>query len=176
MLDPRKVVPLDGGVHDDQPQLRNLIQQSTVTHPSSPRNRCCLSCLKNVLCIFGLPFSVAPFPLAYMCPWLVILPLWQAGGWECTGRTEAWKTSWFNDIFWRVMGLFKNLNTTTSLGKICPSSSFSLFLGQVISLACWKSILAGSMSIFPVLVDFKCSRRLCNLITWSHRSDAIDNC
>ena len=26
-------------------------------------------------CIFGLPFSVAPFPLAYMCPWLVILPL-----------------------------------------------------------------------------------------------------
>jgi hypothetical protein len=38
---------------------------------------------KNVLCIFGLPFSVAPFPLAYMCPWLVILPLWSAAcGWE----------------------------------------------------------------------------------------------
>jgi hypothetical protein len=29
----------------------------------------------KIECIFGLPFSVAPFPLAYMCPWLVILPL-----------------------------------------------------------------------------------------------------
>ncbi len=46
----------------------------------------------KIECIFGLPLSVAPFPLAYMCPWLVILPLWSAAcGWECTGRTGTCK-------------------------------------------------------------------------------------
>ena len=40
--------------------------------------------------------------------------------------------------------------------------SCSLFLGQVISLVCWKSIMAGS--ILSVLVDFQCSTRLRNLI------------
>jgi hypothetical protein len=52
---------------------------------------------------------------------------------------------------------------TISLEKTLPiHHSCSLFLGQVISLACWKSIMAGS--IFPVLVDFQCSIRLLNLI------------
>jgi hypothetical protein len=84
---------------------------------------------KSVVCIFGLPFSVAPFPLANMFPWLVILPLWSAGGWESTGRTGTWRSSWSNDIFWRVMGLFRNPNMIISLGKICPSSLFLPFLG-----------------------------------------------
>ena len=44
-----------------------------------------------------------------------------------------------------------------ALHHSCP-----LFLGQVISLVCWKSIMAGS--ILSVLVDFQCSIRLRNLI------------
>jgi hypothetical protein len=52
---------------------------------------------------------------------------------------------------------------TISLEKTLPiHHSCPLFLGQVISLACWKSIMAGS--IFPVLIDFQCSTRLRNLI------------
>jgi hypothetical protein len=52
---------------------------------------------------------------------------------------------------------------TISLEKTLPiHHSCSLLLGQVISLVCWKSIMAGS--ILPVLVDFQCSIRLCNLI------------
>ena len=38
------------------------------------------------------------------------------------------QASWFKDIFWRVMGLSRNLNMTISLWKFCPnhhSSSFS---------------------------------------------------
>ena len=52
---------------------------------------------------------------------------------------------------------------TISLEKTLPiHHSCPLFLGQVISLACWKSIRAGS--ILSVLVDFQCSTRLRNLI------------
>ena len=46
--------------------------------------------------------------------------------------------------------------------KFTLHHSSSLFLGQVISLAYWKSIMAGS--ILPVLIDFRCSTRLRNLI------------
>ena len=61
------------------------------------------------------------------------------------------------------MGLSRNLRydylsrKNFALRHSCP-----LFLGQVISLVCWKSIMAGS--ILPVLVDFQCSTRLRNLI------------
>ena len=61
------------------------------------------------------------------------------------------------------MGLSRNLRydylsrKNFALHHSCP-----LFLGQVISLVCWKSIMAGS--ILPVLVDFQCSTRLRNLI------------
>jgi hypothetical protein len=44
-----------------------------------------------------------------------------------------------------------------ALHHSCP-----LFLGQVISLVFWKSIMAGS--ILSVIVDFQCSIRLRNLI------------
>jgi hypothetical protein len=52
---------------------------------------------------------------------------------------------------------------TISLEKTLPiHHSCPLLLGQVISLVCWKSIMAGS--ILSVLVDFQCSTRLRNLI------------
>ena len=89
----------------------------------------------------------------------VISSLWLLEYWS-NGDLQA---SWFNDIFWRVMGLSRNLRydylsrKNFALHHSCP-----LFLGQVISLVCWKSIMAGS--ILPVLVDFQCSTRLRNLI------------
>ncbi len=85
--------------------------------------------------------------------------LWLLEYWS-NGDLQA---TWFNDIFWRVMGLSRKLRydylsrKNFALRHSCP-----LFLGQVISLACWKSIMAGS--IFPVLIDFQCSTRLRNLI------------
>ena len=61
------------------------------------------------------------------------------------------------------MGLSRNLRYDyLSRKNLALHHSSSLFLGQVISLVCWKSIMAGS--IFPVLVDFQCSIRLRNLI------------
>jgi hypothetical protein len=52
---------------------------------------------------------------------------------------------------------------TISLEKTLPiHHSCPLLLGQVISLVCWKSIMAGS--ILSVLVGFQCSTRLRNLI------------
>ena len=75
--------------------------------------------------------------------------LWLLEYWS-NGDLQA---SWSNDIFWRVMGLSRKLRydylsrKNFALRHSCP-----LFLGQVISLVCWKSIMAGS--ILPVLVDF----------------------
>jgi hypothetical protein len=75
--------------------------------------------------------------------------LWLGEHWS-NGDLQA---SWFKDIFWRIMGLSRNLRYDyLSRKNLALHHSSSLFLGQVISLACWKSILAGS--IFPVLVDF----------------------
>jgi hypothetical protein len=89
----------------------------------------------------------------------VISSLWLLEYWS-NGDLQA---TWFKDIFWRVMGLSRNLRydylsrKNFALRHSCP-----LLLGQVISLVCWKSIMAGS--ILPVLVDFQCSTRLRNLI------------
>ena len=61
------------------------------------------------------------------------------------------------------MGLSRNLRYDyLSRKNFALRHSSTLFLGQVISLVCWKSIMAGS--ILPVLVDFQCSTRLRNLI------------
>ena len=124
-----------------------------------------ISFILKIECIFGLPFSVAPFPLAYMCPWLVILPLWSAVcGWERTGRTGTCKPHDSMISFggsWGYSGILIWLSLSE---KFTLHHSSSLFLGQVISLAYWKSIMAGS--ILPVLVDFQCSTRLRNLILY----------
>ncbi len=89
----------------------------------------------------------------------VISSLWLLEYWS-NGDLQA---TWFNDIFWRVMGLSRNLRYDyLSRKNFTLRHSWPLFLGQVISLACWKSIMAGS--IFPFLIDFQCSTRLRNLI------------
>jgi hypothetical protein len=122
-----------------------------------------LICFKNWVHIWA-PFFRGPVSPCIHVPVVghsstVTSSLWLLEYWS-NGDLQA---SWFNDIFWRVMGLSRNLRydylsrKNFALRHSCP-----LFLGQVISLVCWKSILAGS--IFPVLVDFQCSIRLRNLI------------
>jgi hypothetical protein len=85
--------------------------------------------------------------------------LWLGEHWS-NGDLQA---TWFYDIFWRVMGLSRKLRYDyLSRKNLALHHSSTLFLGQVISLVCWKSIMTGS--IFLVLVDFQCSTRLRNLI------------
>jgi hypothetical protein len=127
-----------------------------------------VECLCNEFQVYVwvLFFSVAPFPLdlKYARGWS-FFHCDQQRGLERSGRTGTWRSSWSNDIFWRVMRLSRNPTMVITPLIIYLALVTLLFFRFLLTIGWVISLVAVNLvGVSPRLDWLLCSIRLCNLI------------